>query len=469
MTGVVAGVAAVAGVAFGWWGVALVMLALGLLAVTDRTRVTAATCAIVLTAALLGAWRGEGARHVAVAGAIPTDWNRVVVVSAPERTNEYQLFVGESDPDENPPGGAATIRVCVVAPLLPHVGPGDTLQLSGEMQEERDASDAARRFLRSRHCQASVFAQAITITGTGSGPGKAVYELRMSISDVLRRAAPGDAGVLLAGLVTGDDAGFSEERAEAFIRTGTTHLTAVSGSNLALVAGMLATAGALTVGRHRLAWQLVTLAGIWSYAVISGAQAPVVRAALVASAAVLAFRVGRRPDFVTLILLAAGIMVIVDPDQVEGLGFRLSVAASLALAVVVPPLLVDQRASPLAAMLMAMTAAQMATLPLLLPVFGTISLTSLPVNIAVAPLVAIATPFAALAGVTGVIWPPLAELLVTPAVLAATVLLEIVDRLGAAPASVAVGVPAAMVAVVIGVAAALVLSIVSRSPRKGVW
>ena len=119
--------------------------------------------------------------------------------------------------------------------------------------------------------------------------------------------------MLLSGLVTGDDDGFSTERKDAFIRTGTTHLTAVSGSNLALVAGILATIGSATIGRHRVPWQLVTIIGVWAYALISGAQAPSVRAAIVATAAVLAFRVGRRPDFVTLILLAAGAMVLVEP------------------------------------------------------------------------------------------------------------------------------------------------------------
>ena len=95
---------------------------------------------------------------------------------------------------------------------------------------------------------------------------RAVADLRTRLGTVLRRSAPGDAGVLLSGLVTGDDDGFSPERKNAFIRTGTTHLTAVSGSNLALVAGILATVGSATIGRHRASWQFVTILGIWAYA-----------------------------------------------------------------------------------------------------------------------------------------------------------------------------------------------------------
>ena len=75
--------------------------------------------------------------------------------------------------------------------------------------------------------------------------------------------------MLLSGLVTGDDDGFSPERKNAFVQTGTTHLTAVSGSNLALVAGILATVGGATIGRHRTSWQFLTILGIWAYALVS--------------------------------------------------------------------------------------------------------------------------------------------------------------------------------------------------------
>src|SRR3712207_7452256 len=48
---------------------------------------------------------------------------------------------------------------------------------------------------------------------------------------------------LLAGLVTGDDAALSPARQESFLETGTTHLTAVSGSNLAILLVIAASLG----------------------------------------------------------------------------------------------------------------------------------------------------------------------------------------------------------------------------------
>jgi competence protein ComEC len=275
--------------------------------------------------------------------------------------------------------------------------------------------------------------------------------------------------VLLSGLVTGDDDGFSPERKNAFIRTGTTHLTAVSGSNLALVAGILATVGSATIGRHRASWQILTILGIWAYALVSGTHSPSLRAAIVATAAVAAFRVGRRPDFVTLILLAAGAMVLVQPQQIESLGFRLSVVSSLALVVVLTGLTVRDRTSQLSFVLAATVAAQLATLPVLLPAFGTVSLMSVPANIVAVPLAAIAMPLAALAAIAGSFWPPLGEVIAAPAILAATALIKSVDALAALDMYVSVGVPSLPATAAIAATVSILLLLIGGIEFRGLF
>jgi len=313
-----------------------------------------------------------------------------------------------------------------------------------------------------------MYATSIQVLGSAPSVQRGLADLRSQLGAALRQAAPGDAGVLLSGLVTGEDDGFSTERRNAFIRTGTTHLTAVSGSNLALIAGILATIGSATIGRHRGLWQLITIVAIWAYALISGTQSPSVRAAIVATAAVLAFRVGRRPDYVTLIVLAAGAMVVVEPGQLDSLGFRLSVAASLALVIVMAGMMAMDGAPPLAGVLTATVAAQLATLPVLLPAFGTISLTSIPANIIAVPLVAIAMPLAALAAIAGLIWPPLGEMIAAPAALAATALIRTIDVLGAPEANVGVGVPPLPAAAAIAATASVLLLLIAGGAFRGV-
>jgi ComEC/Rec2-related protein len=343
---------------------------------------------------------------------------------------------------------------------------GDSIRMWGNGQLVTDVSLVQRSSLLKKGCGSRWYATRIEVVSTAPARSRLLPSFQSSLDSALRGFAPGDAGVLLSGLVTGDDAGFSRPREEALYRSGTTHLTSVSGSNLALVVGMLATIGTATFGRHRLAWQLVTIGGVWAYAAVAGAQPPSVRAAIVASVAVLAFRVGRRPDFVTLILLAAAVMVILDPRQVDGLGFQLSVAASLALALVAPAIVGTGRLGVLGALVAATITAQLATLPFLLPVTGSISWTTVVANFVVAPLVAIAMPLAAAAGVMGLASPTLGEVLAAPATILAEVILRVIDVLGGPVAVVRTGAPPREAAFIFAAVAAVTVFLLSSSGER---
>jgi competence protein ComEC len=467
MTGIVAGTAALLGSALGWWGALIVALLTVFALSIARTRPPWAICAVAMIAVVLGAWRAETRPPAAEIDHLVQVGASSVVVTAPVVTGQRQQFAVESTTVSKLAADRLAARVCVTADPIPVVHLGDAVQLQGTIELAADLSMGNRAAISTRGCVASLYATSLRVLGSSPSMHRALANLRTDLGAVLRRSAPGDAGVLLSGLVTGEDDGFSSERKDAFIRTGTTHLTAVSGSNLALIAGILVTVGSATIGRHRVPWQLVTIVGIWVYAFVSGTPPSSLRAAIVATAAVVAFRVGRRPDYVTLILLAAGAMVVVEPRQIESLGFRLSVAASLALVVVLTGLLAKDRTSRLGVILTATVAAQLATLPLLLPTFGTVSLTSVPANIVAVPLVAIAMPLAALAAIAGLFWLPLGEAIAAPATLAATALIGTVDVLGAPRAYISVGVPPLPVAAAIAAAALVLLLVIAGSEIRG--
>ena len=464
MTGITAGTAALMGVALGWWGAAVVALVALLARVARPRSAPVAACVLAVFVAGLGAWRAADVRPPDALIGVSQDRVSAEVVTPPVQTGSRQHFVVDPQPGQ---AFSPATRICVTAGAAPTVRIGDMVVLDGSLGHATDQAMAVRAALLARDCAVTALATSVEIVDSTAGPKRALAELRVRLGAVLRGAAPGDSGVLLTGLVTGDDDGFSPERQEAFIRTGTTHLTAVSGSNLALIASMLATIGVATVGRHRLSWQALTIVGVWTYALVSGAHPPSLRAAIVATAAILAFRFGRRPDFLTLILLAAGAMVIVEPRQVRSLGFLLSVAASLALALVASRLQTHDRTSRLALVLTATLAAQLATIPILLPVFGTVSLTSVPANIIAAPLVALAMPLAALAAVTGLFWLPLGEALAAPAALIASVLIGSVDLLASSDSYISVGVPPRTTSAAIAVMAVGLIVAIARHDRSG--
>lgn len=353
------------------------------------------------------------------------------VDSSPISTGSIQSFrleVVEAAIDGawRPVGGA----ICVTASPYPPAGLGDHLTVIGRPEPAMDQPAVSQAALHHRNCGARLFASSLTIDQPGASWSRWFADRRADLSEVLRRAAPGDTGALLSGLVTGDDHGLTLRRQAAFLRTGTTHITAMSGSNIALVVSILVTVGVAGGIRHRLLWQIVVVAAVWLYVALVGGEPPVVRAALVATAAVVSVRFGRRPDFITLIMLAAVVMIFIQPAQIWSLSFQFSFAASLAIALVMAGVSYEGQISSAVAFLKTPVVTLIAAFPILWLEIGQISLTTLPANILIVPLVSLAYPLAALAGLLGLIWEPLAIAAALPARLCASGILAIVDGLG---------------------------------------
>jgi len=441
VTGIALGVAFLLAAAGGpLAALAILLVAATVAAVVAEGRLLAPALAVVVAAAA-GAWRGEPPPSVGpvpwadAASAIRGRVTDVPAVTA--RSQRFVLAVDEVEVADRRLLGQG--RVCLWGPALPEVGLGDRIAAGGRVVPIVDAAGASRAYLRQQGCAASMQAAWLEMEAAGSGWQRWVARASRRLSRVLQEGAAGDAGVLLSGLVTGDDHAFSEQRRQAFLLTGTTHLTAVSGSNVALLVTVAVTLGAATGRRRRLVWLAPTTAAVWAYALLAGAEPPAVRAALVATAALFAARVGRRPDCVTLVVLAAAAMVALQPSQLWRLSFQLSLAASLALAVVLPAVAPTGLWGWLRAGLLALLAAQLATLPILLPLDGRASPIALPANLLVGPLVDVAFPLAALASVAGLLWAPFGEVVLFPAWLCAEGILAIVDALAAAPGATSVG------------------------------
>jgi hypothetical protein len=119
--------------------------------------------------------------------------------------------------------------------------------------------------------------------------------------------------------------------------------------------------------------------------------------------------------------------------------------------------------------LTATVAAQLATLPVLLPAFGAVSLLSVPANIVAVPLAAIAMPLAALAAIAGSFWPPLGEVIAAPAILAATALMRSIDVLAAPDAYVSVGLPPLPAAAAIAATVSILLLLIAGNEFRGLF
>ncbi len=107
------------------------------------------------------------------------------------------------------------------------------------------------------------------------------------------------------------------------------------------------------------------------------------------------------------------------------------------LAAVLPSLRPQGALGWLAAATTATTVAQLATLPLLVPTFGELSLVSIPANLLLGPAIQVAFPLAAVASAVGLWWPQLGEAVAAPAGICAEYAFLIVGVLGGSDDAVA--------------------------------
>lgn len=235
---------------------------------------------------------------------------------------------------------------------------------------------------------------------------------------------------------------------EAFSATGTSHILVVSGWNFTIVAAVLAgLAGRLRLGRWATFW--LALAVMWAYALFTGASAAVLRAASMASLAVLARAAERQIEPWRLLLGACWAISLADPHTLWDMGFQLSALATASLFAYARPIeervarwppLAPAWLAPVREALTATLAAQVLTLPLILYSFGSLSLIAPLANVILVPAVPYAMLLTSLALAGGLIWLPLGQWLALAAWLPLSWLGE-GARLLAAPAWAAVQLP----------------------------
>ena len=204
-------------------------------------------------------------------------------------------------------------------------------------------------------------------------------------------AAPDRAGAsLLPGLVLGDTRAQSPQLVDDLKVSGLSHLTAVSGANLAIViaAVMWLLRRTRIPSRHRHA--LVALSILGFVAVVQP-QHSVVRAAMMGGISVLALASGERRASASVLWLTVTILLILDPFLAWQYGFALSVAATAGLIVLRPLLLGLLPGGLLGEALLVTLSAQLATLPILLMMGRPPTWLSVPANLVCEPLVAPAT------------------------------------------------------------------------------
>jgi ComEC/Rec2-related protein len=146
-----------------------------------------------------------------------------------------------------------------------------------------------------------------------------------------------EASGLIAAMLFGYRDGVGEELRESFRATGTLHLFAVSGQNLAVVAGMLLWILALT-GAVKWRWAWATLPAVFLFCLATGMEASAARAFVMTGVLYLGWMMGRPMDPANWLGSALLALLIWDPRQVGDAGFQLSFLVVAGLMVLAGPL-----------------------------------------------------------------------------------------------------------------------------------
>jgi competence protein ComEC len=313
--------------------------------------------------------------------------------------------------------------------LSPAPRVGDRLELSGRLSRPEELPYG----WRARGIVARMSFPEVRRVGFRPSPFSFFHASHKQINGVIRGSLPDPEAGFLSGILLGDRVALSDELKEALNRTGTTHLIAVSGFNVAIVIAFVWLLRGQVPYRVLLGLSGTVLIG---FVLLVGPSSSVVRAALMGLLILMAKGLGRPAAAGRLLLLAAVLMAAWNPWVLrDDLGFLLSFSATAGI-IWLEPLITPRLARffppALAGLLGATLAAQIATEPLIVASFGRLSLSAVLINALVIPLIPLAMLSGAAMVAVGLISTSLAQLaawLVWPILHAALAAIEWGSRL----------------------------------------
>ena len=473
-----------------WLAVGAVVGALAASAADPRAlAVLLGACAVALGAASTArtAWRPRliaiaiGAAAIVVRGALAPaaegldgapvgsgPW-RMAVETVGSSREGHQVgtlrFVGQE---------GAPFRVASTMPRYPEIEPGDVVQVQGRTRPRPDSPYGA--YLERLGAWGTLDARSLEVVERPMDAAARLERLRRDAGDLLTRVLPEPEAGLAAGILIGLRDRVDRDVAGAFTTAGVSHVVAISGWNIAIVAAAIA-ALAGSLGRRRRS--VVTAIAIVAYIAFAGASPSVLRAGAMAGVVLLARESGRSGRAAAALGWAAALLLLADPALIHDAGFQLSSLATAGLIAWATPLtdrLVRWTGGRLPRWLSeslgVSIAAQVATLPVVLGSFGRLALIAPGVNLLVVPLVApaMAAGLLAMAGgalVSAGLPDAGGAILAAPGWVALRLMIRIVEAAAGLPfASVQVE-PAVGVAAAVATGAAI-LALAARSRRNQV-
>lgn len=304
---------------------------------------------------------------------------------------------------------------------VPMVYRGDKVKVTGSLRPTRGSKQARMSFAT------------IAVLERSRNP---IHAFRRTFSAGMLSAVSEPHASFGLGLLVGQRDTLPEDVREQLSTVGLTHIIAVSGYNLTIIVLMVRR---LTGSRSKYQATVAALGLIVIFLMITGFSASIVRASIVSVLGLLAWYYGRQLHPVVTILFAAAVTAYARPFYIwSDVGWYLSFLAFTGVLVIAPVLTARlfprSQSAPLIPMVAIETfCAQLMTIPIVLYVFGTLSVVSLVANLLVVPFIPIAMLAALCAGLAGAYMPMLVRFVSWPAELILKYMLETARQMSQLP------------------------------------
>ncbi|MBN1303382.1 MAG: ComEC/Rec2 family competence protein [Anaerolineales bacterium] len=303
---------------------------------------------------------------------------------------------------------------------------GDILRLRGRPKTPPENEDFSYRdYLAGQGIHSYLSSAEVTrLPSRGKNPIiAAIYGIKEKALSNIYFLFPDPEASLLAGILLGVDTGLPPDLQAAFKNTGTAHIIAISGFNITIIAGIFVALFGRLLGQRRGA--IFAVIGICLYTFLVGADAAVVRSAIMGGMSLFARQFGRRQDGLNTLGFIAAAMALVNPYVLWDVGFQLSFFATLGLVLYADPFtqafvrfarrwisveLTQKVAAPVSEFVLLTLAAQLTTLPIMAYHFKSISLVSLIANPFILPAQPAVMIFSGIAVLLSLIYQPLGML-----------------------------------------------------------
>ncbi|MDP3989479.1 MAG: ComEC/Rec2 family competence protein [bacterium] len=339
------------------------------------------------------------------------------------RNDRQSFFVGLAD---------SKGKILINTSVYPAVSYGDRILIEGSVRVPLDGSYA--RYLKKEHVHGTISWPKMNVIEPGGNMMlRALFFVREYAVDVLGTHVTYEQSAFISGILFGDRSSFTDEFIEKLSTSGTMHLTALSGLHMSIIVfALFAICTVVLPGRKgkqiAVAFTIVAL-----FVAMTGFKVSAMRAALMAFLVNLASFGGRTYDALTAIILAALILVIVNPmSVVYDLGFQLSFAAVLSIVYFSPviqrfPFFSTPGFLGWRSVLAITLAAQVGVFPITIYQFANFSFSALPANIAILLIMPILMGLGALTILFGTLSAWLGALVAMPTAFLTDYALTIID------------------------------------------